>query len=101
MKEIERLTKVLMDNFKDSKMLLEYAKEAKHKEHKEMAKYYLETAEARCSMIKKDYKQLMELFRYEESKTGHKLPEGKWDCLHQHYLDEIENLEDEISKFRV
>jgi hypothetical protein len=101
MKETERLTRVLMDNFKDSKMLLEYAKEAKHKDHKEMAKYYIETAEARCGMIKKDYKQLMELFRYEESKTGTKLPEGKWDCLHQHYLDEIEELEEEISKFRV
>ncbi len=54
MKSLERMIKTMKDDLKDSYMLLEYAKEAKHDGNKDECDMYLSRAKARMEMWDKD-----------------------------------------------
>ena len=100
-KEIKHLSKSIIDNLKDAKMLFEYAREAKENQNTEIANYFFMKAKTRIQMLNEDHQKAVDLIKKEELESKQTYPEGKWDCLHEYLMKEKEGLDYSIQNFKL
>lgn len=96
---MEMLIKTLMDDFKDAKMLYDYACEAKKIKKDDVATFLIQRAEQRIKMMDDDHSLLVKWVQTME-REGKYAKEGKWDCLHTFYQEEKKELINKIKTFK-
>lgn len=96
------LTKQMsMDGLKDGEMMLDYAKCAKDEGHSDVANYFFMRAKTRVQMMNEDHQKMEELIKKEEMESGKSYEEGKWDCMHEYFMEEKEELEYAVQNFKM
>lgn len=100
-KDITHMTKMMMDELKDAQMIIDYAKCAKDEGHPEIANYFFMRAKTRAQMMNEDHQRLEELIKKEEAESGKPYEEGKWDCMHDYFMKEKEELDYCIQNFKM
>ena len=96
---MEDLVKVLLDEFKDAKMLYDYACAAKKMKKDDFAIFYIQRAEQRLKMMDEDHALLVK-WATQLEKEGKYAKEGKWDYLHTFYQEEKKDLVAKIKSFK-
>ena len=96
---MKHLIKTMMDELKDAKMMYDYACDAKKDCRDDLAMFYIQRAEQRLKMLEEDHalaqKEVMKL-----EKEGQYAKEGKWDCLHEFYIEEKQELIAKVRAFQ-
>ena len=100
-KDIKHLAKSMMDGLKDGEMMLDYAKCAKDVGHSDVANYFFMRAKTRVQMMNEDHQKMEELIKKEEMESGKSYEEGKWDCMHEYFMEEKEELEYAVQNFKM
>ena len=96
---MEDLIKVLLDEFKDARMLYDYACAAKKMKKDDFAIFYIQRAEQRLKMMEEDHALLVKCVQQME-KEGKYAKEGKWDYLHIFFQEEKKDLVSKIKSFK-
>lgn len=86
---------------KDGEMMLDYAKCAKDEGHSDVANYFFMRAKTRVQMMNEDHQKMEELIKKEEMESGKSYEEGKWDCMHEYFMEEKEELEYAVQNFKM
>lgn len=82
-------------------MMLDYAKCAKDEGHSDVANYFFMRAKTRVQMMNEDHQKMEELIKKEEMESGKSYEEGKWDCMHEYFMEEKEELEYAVQNFKM
>lgn len=48
-----------------------------------------------------DHQKMEELIKKEEMESGKSYEEGKWDCMHEYFMEEKEELEYAVQNFKM
>lgn len=99
-KMLKKIIDSMMDGLKDGQMFYEYAKEAKEHGATDLATYFIMRAKTRLQMLNEDHAKAVELIKKIEMEKGKTYEEGKWDCLHQHFMKEKEKLDYLVLSFK-
>lgn len=74
---------------------------AKDEGHSDVANYFFMRAKTRVQMMNEDHQKMEELIKKEEMESGKSYEEGKWDCMHEYFMEEKEELEYAVQNFKM
>lgn len=82
-------------------MLFDYAKEAKLNNNSELANYFISKVKIRLQMLNEDHQRVKDLIKKEETENKQMSEEGKWDCLHEHLINQKTELDFLVQNFKL
>lgn len=74
---------------------------AKDEGHSDIANYFFMRTKTRVQMMNEDHQKMEELIKKEEMESGKPYEEGKWDCMHEYFMEEKEELEYAVQNFKM